>query len=151
MLEPMSVGFVCSVPTQRIMAQHFSWSLWEISLVVQHYHLIPKLFKTRPGCWPVREEQQNYIFWKQCKRWIKWNKEYLGSLQYHSSAPDTYVVQGRWSTRLLWWHISMWFCYVRATTSSAAASEKAENLSLLFRLAQRNESIPTLPVTEMWT
>lgn len=37
-------------------------ALWELSLVIQHYHLIPRLYKTKPGYQSVREEQKNYIF-----------------------------------------------------------------------------------------
>lgn len=56
------MGFVCAVPTRRIMAQYFSQSLWEFSLVVQHYHLVPILFKTRPVYQSNREEQRSYVF-----------------------------------------------------------------------------------------
>lgn len=38
------------------MAQYFSRSLWELGLMVRHYHLVPMLFKTRPVYQSIRED-----------------------------------------------------------------------------------------------
>lgn len=56
---------------------------------------------------------------------------------------------GQWSTRLLWWCISMWFCCIRVPASSAVASGTTENLSLLFWLVHQYKSTPALTFTQV--